>query len=694
MYCRYIQFVATVFLVFPAVHSSAQEEPDPYEWLETVEGERQLAWVRQHNEATLAVLEKHPQFQKLFEKNLEVYNSVDRIPRPQIRGEYIYNFWQDAQHERGLWRKVKISSYLQATPPWEVVLDLDSLSKVEGVKWTYEWATFLQPGYDRCMIALSRGGGDAVVQREYDLRLKQFVPDGFVVSEAKSGTSWVNENTLIVETDFGPGTMTKAGYPRVVKLWRRGSPLEKAPKIFEGDSTDNGAGGYTINVPERQFLFVEQQLTFFTSRLFSMENGALVRLDIPNDASFRGVLEGQLLVLLKSAWTSGPDTFQQGSLVSVDYHDLLRGIRTIRTIFKPTDKSNIRDVQCTKSLALVNVLDNISGELYEYSFLNGTWARKRVRAPEFGTVNLVNADEDADRYFFDFTNFLIPSSLYWVSGKGAIPLVVKSEPAFFDAGSFTVTQHAARSKDGTEVPYFLVAKRNLVRNGQTPVVLTGYGGFEIPMLPSYSATRGYSWLEKGGAFVLANIRGGGEFGPMWHQSVLKENRQKVYDDFIAVAEDLITSKVTSPKHLGIIGSSNGGLLVGVAITQRPDLFGAAVCWVPLLDMRRYSRLLAGASWMDEYGDPDKPEEWAFIRKYSPYHNLFPGRNYPPVFFITNMRDDRVHPAHARKMAAKMEGMGYKDYYYEDIEGGHGTATNKQLAFMYAMVYAYFMKELQ
>ena len=673
----------------------AQEATDPYLWLESIDGEQPLAWVREHNDATLAVLKQHPKFQHLYDKNLEVYNSSERIAYPEVHGQYIYNFWQDARNERGIWRRTIVAEYLKPQPNWEKVLDIDSLSKAEGEKWVYKGADFLYPDYSLCMVSLSRGGGDAVVMREFNLRSRQFVVDGFYVPEAKGGTSWEDENTLIVGSDFGTGTMSRAGYPRISKLWKRGTPLEKAMTIFAGDSTDVGVWGYTINTPERQFVFVSQGLTFFTQNLYSLEKSGLLRLDIPHDADFKGILRGQLILWLKSDWNVNGSTFQQGSLVSVEYTELLKGRRNIKVIFKPTDKSSISSVSGTKNLILVNVINNIRGELYEYSIPDGTWVRKKVAAPEYGTIGLVNADNDSDQYFFSFTNFLTPQSLYRMSGNNPEPAKIKSRPEFFDVRPFAVTQHEVKSKDGTVIPYFLVAKKDLSRNGKNPVILRGYGGFEIPSLPAYSATDGYSWLENGGAVVVANIRGGGEFGPMWHQSAMKENRQKVYDDFIAVAEDLIRSRITSPDHLGIVGASAGGLLVGAAFTQRPDLFGGVVCQVPLLDMRRYSRLLAGASWIDEYGDPDKPEEWAYIQKYSPYHNVFPGRKYPKVFFMTSTRDDRVHPGHARKMAAKMEDMGYKVYFYENIEGGHGAAaTNKELAFMNALVYSYFLRQLR
>jgi prolyl oligopeptidase len=685
---------AVAFVMFQAGTLFAQEAADPYAWLESIEGEKAIAWVRDHDETTLTALKARPEFQHLYDRNLEVYNSTEQISYPDTYGEYVYNFWQDARNERGLWRRTTRADYLMPHPKWEVVLDIDSLSKAEREQWIFKSADFLYPAYNLCMLSLSRGGGDAVVKREFDLRSKRFVTGGFAVPEAITFTSWKDENTLIIGSDFGPGTMTRAGYPRISKLWKRGTPLDKAVTILECDSSDNLVVGYAINRPERQFLIFGQARTFFTSRTYAMENEKLVQLDIPLDANLRGILKGQLIVWLKTDWKVGGAVYRGGTLVGVDYEKLLRGMGVVKVVFEPGEKSNINGVTSTKNLILVNVLNNIRGELFECSFVNGTWSRTRVAVPEYGTIGVVDRDLDSDQYFFTFTNFLTPTTLYRVPNKSATPEKVKSNPAFFDAKDLTVAQHEARSKDGTVIPYFLVARRDLAYTGTTPVVLKGYGGFEVPILPSYDATDGCSWLANGGAIAVANIRGGGEFGPSWHLAAMKENRQKVYDDFIAVAEDLIASKVTSPEHLGIVGGSNGGLLVGVAFTQRPDLFHGVACWVPLLDMKRYSKLLLGASWMEEYGDPDKPDEWAYIGKYSPYHNVFPDRKYPEVFFLTTTRDDRVHPAHARKMAAKMEGLGYKIYYYEHIEGGHGAATNKQRALMNSLQYTYFLQQLR
>jgi prolyl oligopeptidase len=694
MTVRTLHFFAIAIILLLGDSVRGQEKADPYLWLESIDGEKSFAWVHEHNDSTLAVLKQDPRFQKLYDRNLEVYNSADRIAYPEMHGSFVYNIWQDAKNERGIWRRTPLDSYLKPNPEWELVLDLDSLSKAEGEIWVFKWAAFLSPGDALCMLCLSRGGGDAVVAREFDLRTRRFVKGGFSLPEAKSGVSWQDENTLIVGTDFGKGTMTNAGYPRVSKIWKRGTELSTAVTLFEGESTDNGVSGSAVNTPERQYVFVDRYLTFFSSNVFAVEKGVLVPVHIPHDAAYE-ILGNQLIIWLKSDWKAGGTTYRQGSLLSEDYDAFLRGRRNLKTIFTPTERSSVHEVRVTRHLLLVSVINNIRGELYEYAYRDGTWGRNNVAAPEHGTISIVDANRESEHYFFTFTSFLTPQSLYHVTDRHPVPGKIASRKEYFDAAPFAVTQHEAKSKDGTMIPYFLVARKDLVRDGKNPVVLEGYGGFEIAMLPYYNATNGYSWLENGGTYVLANIRGGGEFGPRWHLSAMKKNRHKVHDDFIAVAEHLIHSGVTSPAHLGIVGGSNGGLLVGAAFTQRPELFGGVVCQVPLLDMKRYSKLLAGASWMAEYGDPDKPAEWAYIKKYSPYQNVHPGTKYPMVFFMTSTRDDRVHPGHARKMAARMEGQGHRIMYYENTEGGHGgSATNKQAAFMNALEFVYFLQRLR
>lgn len=673
---------------------SCQEAPDPYLWLEDVEGEQAMTWVKQHNEATLAVLKAQPAFEPTYQKALDILNSDKRIAYPGFQGDYIDNFWQDEKNERGLWRRTTLKEYLKPSPRWEILLDVDKLSRDEGQSWVYKGAVGFYPDYRLYLVSLSRGGGDAVVVREFDAGTKQFVKDGFCLPEAKGSLTWKDRDTVYVQTDFGPGTLTASGYPRVTKLWKRGTPLSEARTVFEGDANDVEVGASVINTPERQYDVIQRGITFYTSHFYAVEPGGLIKLDIPDDAILGGFFKNQMLVQLRSDWILGSRTHKQGSLISIDYNKYLKGDRVFETVAEPNERSNVVSHATTRNILLVEMLNNVRSELYEFRLKKGGWAKRRVDAPRLGTLSLGSTDEESDRYFFSYEGFLSPTSLYYCpDGKKARK--TKGLPDFFDTAGIEVRQLETTSKDGTRIPYFLVQPKAAKADGSNPTLLYGYGGFEIPELPSYSGVLGAAWLARGGVYALANIRGGGEFGPQWHQCALKENRQKCYDDFIAVAEDLVRRKITSPAHLGIMGGSNGGLLMGATFTQRPDLFNAVVCQVPLLDMKRYNKLLAGASWMAEFGNPDVPEEWAYISKYSPYHNLSAQKKYPQVFFCTSTKDDRVHPAHARKMAAAMEGMGHKVYYYENTEGGHAAATtNRQRALKTALSYGYLWMQLK
>ena len=672
----------------------SQDETDAYLWLEDVEGEKAMSWVTQHSDATLAVLKAQPAFEPTYRKALEILNSDKRIANPYFQGDYVNNFWQDEKNERGLWRRTTVQEYLKPLPRWDILLDVDKLSQDEGESWVYKGATGLYPDYRLYLVSLSRGGGDAVVVREFDAGTKQFVKDGFHLPEAKGSASWKDRDTVYVQTDFGPGSLTPSGYPRVTKLWKRGTPLSEARTVLEGEATDVEVGCYVINTPERQYDVIQRGITFYTSHTSVVEAGRLIKLEIPDDAVFGGFFKNQMLVRLRSDWTLGPRTYKQGSLIGIDYDKYLKGGRTFDTIVEPNERSNVVSHATTRNILLVEALNNVRSELYEFRLKEGHWEKQKVETPKLGTLSISSTDEKSDRYFFTYEGFLSPTSLYY-SPDGRQMQKVKSLPEFFDAADLTVQQSEAVSKDGTRIPYFLVQSKAAKTDGLNPTLLYGYGGFEIPELPSYSGSLGTAWLEKGGVYALANIRGGGEFGPRWHLGALKENRQNCYDDFIAVAEDLIRRKITSPPHLGIMGGSNGGLLMGAAFTQRPDLFNAVVCQVPLLDMKRYNTLLAGASWMAEFGNPDVPEEWAYISRYSPYHNLSVDKKYPQVFFYTSTKDDRVHPGHARKMAAKMEGMGCRVYYYENTEGGHAAAaTNRQRAMRTALSYGYLWMQLK
>ncbi len=669
---------------------------DPFLWLEEVDGAKALAWVNQQNAATTGVLTNHPKFKEVYDKTLEILNSKERIAYPSVRGEHVYNFWQDEQYPRGVWRRTPLSDYANENPSWETLVDFSALSEKEGENWSFKGVDVHRPDNDICMVRLSRGGGDAVVSREFDLEKKAFVENGFVLEEAKSDTSWLDRDTLLVGTDFGENSMTASGYPRVVKKWRRGTPLSAAELVFEGERDDVSVRSFVQVAADRKYVVVSRGISFYEGEYHALENGELIKLDLPLDADLNGFFKGHALVQTKSDWTVAGQTVRGGSLVAVAYEPLLEGKHEIDALFTPTARDSLGSVASTENQLIVRVFKGgRHDELFRHAFVDGTWTAEKMVAPELGTLSIISADDDSDRFFLTHESALEPRSLYYSPSIGASMVKMKSLPAFFAAEDYRVELHEAASKDGTMIPYTVVLPKAAKLDGANPALLYGYGGFEISLRPSYSPVMGSTWLANGGVFVTANIRGGGEFGPAWHQAARKENKQRSYDDFIAVSEDLIARGYCSAKTLGVQGGSNGGLLVGVVATQRPDLYEAVVCAIPLLDMMRYNKLLAGASWMAEYGNPDVPEEWAYIRKYSPYQNLAKDGDYPKILFTTSTRDDRVHPGHARKMAAKMEWFGLPFFYYENTEGGHGAGvTTEQRALTDSLERVYLLKMLK
>lgn len=681
-----------ILLIIAFVSFTTFAQKDKYLWLEDVENPKALEWVKQWNEKSLSVLKGHKNYQAVYDKNLEIYNSDERIPEPAIYGNFVFNFWQDKSNPRGIWRRIPAEDYIQGKTNWEILLDIDQLSVKDGEKWVFKGAVGLFPKYNRFLVSLSRGGGDAVVTNEFDATAKSFVENGFYLPEAKGGASWIDENTLMVSTDFGDG-MTTSGYPKKVKIWKRGTALKDAKLVFEGSETDMGTWGMSEIKEHKTYRIITQRTSFYSGSYHVVENEKLIKAELQEDAVLSGIFNDMVILELKSDWETGGKTWKQGSVLSIPYNDLITGKKNFELIVLPDERSSVTSISTTKNVLLVNMLNNVKSELYKFTWENG-WKTEKMNAPEFGNITMSATDENSDKFFFYFTNFLEPSTLYFGDASTGELKKVKSLPSFFPTEKYQVQQFEAVSKDGTKIPYFVVNLKEMKYTGNNPTLLYAYGGFEIPMLPSYNSVTGTAWLENGGVYVLANIRGGGEFGPRWHQAGLKKNRQRVFDDFHAVAESLIDKKITSPKKLGIFGGSNGGLLVGVAYTQRPDLYGAVVCAVPLFDMKRYNKLLAGASWMAEYGNPDIPEDWEYISKYSPYQNIKPEMNYPEVFFTTSTRDDRVHPGHARKAVAKMDELGYKVYYFENTEGGHaGASTNEQRAQMYALIYTYLQMKL-
>ena len=669
---------------------------DPYLWLEEVTSEEALAWARERNQQSRGELEAVPGFAAMRDRIRGILDSKDKTPYVAKQGKLYYNFWTDEKHPKGLLRRTTLAEYRKQTPAWETVLDLDALAAKEQENWVWGGYSCLYPTYDRCLITLSRGGGDAAVVREFDLGTKSFVEGGFTVPEAKSDVAWKDRDTVYVATDFGPGSLTASGYPRLVKEWKRGGKLADAALVYEARPSDIAASAGRSWDHGKPRDFVHRTITTYTSEVYLRDAaGTLTRIDVPLDANV-GIWSDHLLVTLRSDWELPGRTWPRGALLATPLADFLAGGRAFAMLFEPAPNRSLDGVARFKSSLVTNELEDIQNRLYVWTPGGGTWSRQPLgTGDEVGSRSLwpVEAGCDSDEYWLHETDFLTPSSLS-LGTLGRPPELLKRSPAFFDATGLVAEQRFATSRDGTRVPYFQISRASLALDGQAPTVLYGYGGFEISLTPGYDPISGAAWLERGGVYAVANIRGGGEYGPAWHQAALRHDRQRAYDDFIAVAEDLIARKVTSPAHLGIVGGSNGGLLTGVMLTQRPELFGAVVCSVPLLDMKRYHKLLAGASWMEEYGDPDRPEDWSVLARYSPYQNVREGVRYPRVLFTSSTRDDRVHPGHARKMVARMREQGHDVLYYENIEGGHGgAADNEQHALMQALQFAFFAKQL-
>jgi prolyl oligopeptidase len=663
---------------------------DPFLWLEEVDGERALDFVRAGNARTLGELKSRANFGSIHEAVREVLDSQDRIPQVEKLGEHLYNFWQDRANPRGVWRRTTWQQFRAPTTSWEPVLDLDVLAREEGENWVWKGVQCLPPAYERCLVTLSRGGGDAAVVREFDLRSRQFVPDGFNLPEAKTAIQWRDLDTVYVGTDFGPGSLTDSGYARIVKRWQRGTPLADAVTVFEGQRSDVFAGAWVDHDPRSFREGFVRSIAFYRSETWLKHCDSMVMLDLPQDAE--PALVGRWLVVrLRSPYSTGQGQFPAGALIAAEAAAFLGGDCAFEALFVPSPRAALQGWTATRDSLVLDILDKVRSRPVRLTHGPKGWVREDIILPGLGSATIAAVDHlNSDDVWITYQDFLTPPTLL-LSAPGRPLDTVKTMPAFFNVSGMTVEQLEATSADGTCVPYFVIGSRDRV-NG--PTLLYGYGGFEISLQPVYNGAIGRAWLARGGMLVIANIRGGGEFGPEWHQAALRANRQRAYDDFIAVAEDLIRRGITTSRQLGIMGRSNGGLLVGAVLTQRPELFGAVVCGVPLLDMRRYHRLLAGASWMAEYGDPDQPVDWAFISAYSPYQRVAVERRYPPTLFITSTRDDRVHPGHARKMYARMQSQGHHVRYFENLEGGHaGAADNAQLALMSALQYTFLWQQL-
>ncbi|PQA88033.1 prolyl oligopeptidase family serine peptidase [Hyphococcus luteus] len=680
-----------------------QTQDDPYQWLENIEGEKALDWVRAQNARSQEALEADPRFAPMYEEALSVLTSKARLALGSIHNGYVYNFWQDDEHVRGVWRRASVESYRAGAPEWETLVDVDALAEEEDRNWVWGGVDCLSPDYTHCMVELSDGGSDAAFWREFDSSDKAFVEGGFYIPEGKSSVAWLGPDTLLVGADTGEGSLTTSGYPRTVRRLARDAALDEAPVLYEGEETDVAVAAAVEQDNGGAHVFVVRSPSFFESEYYYARSeddalGDLEKLPLPMNADFEGVLGGRAIFLLREEWTYDGETYESGAVIAYG----LAGAEA-QTVMTPAANQSVEDVEIGKSGLVISYLEDVSGKAARFTpRKKGGWKRKEIGLPDNGVIEIISAGGGTDDAMLSFESLTRPEALYYAPARGKLKKIAET-PAFYDATGVVVEQRFATSADGTKVPYFIMGLDSVLKQGNAPTVQYGYGGFLIPILPVYyedparpqhGALAGLMWVKRGGVLVLSNIRGGGEYGPKWHQAALKENRQRAFDDFIAISEDLIETGVTSPEKLGAIGRSNGGLLMGAMLTQRPDLYAAIDCGVPLFDMKRYNKLLAGASWMGEYGDPDIPEEWAYISKYSPYQNLKAGEPYPKVLFYTSTKDDRVHPGHARKAAAKMDGLGYDFFYYENIEGGHGgTANQDQLAYRTALEYAYFARML-
>jgi prolyl oligopeptidase len=681
-----------------AVAALPVEQVDKYQWLEDVQGERSIAWVKAHNARSEDVLEKDPRFAELKESALKIYESPDRLPMPVLKEGTIYNTWQDAEHVRGILRRTTLADYLNTEPHWQTIIDYDALAKQDKQEWVASGLNCLFPGNSLCLVSLSAGGEDADTLREFDLKTAKFVEHGFVLPHSKQTVAWLDKDSLLVARDWGAGTMTKSGYPFVVKLWKRGQALDQAKEVFRGTENDVDASGLTLNDSQGHHVTLfEHALNFFETEYFLWTPDGNKKLALPRKVDVNGLLDNQLIVTVNQDWKPSDTIIPMGSVLSLDMDAVKRDPENLKPtqVFTPSAKEFAQEVQTTRGHLLLTTLEDVRGRAYVYTrSAKGEWTSKKLDLPDNQTVRIVSANGADDRFFLQVQGFLTPNSL--LLGDPATHLLkeAKSLPPRFDASQDVVEQLEAKSKDGTMIPYFVVHRKDLQYDGTNPTLMTAYGGFQVAETPTYSGVTGKLWLERGGVFVLANIRGGGEFGPAWHEAGLTTHRQRIYDDFAAVGEDLVTRKITSPRRLGIEGGSNGGLLMGVEFTQHPEMWNAVIIDVPLLDMLRFEKIAAGASWVGEYGSVSVPQERAFLASISPYNQLRPDVNYPEPLIFTTTKDDRVGPVHARKFAARLEEFQKPFFYYEIIEGGHNSGANlKEQAETRAVDFIYLTRKL-
>jgi prolyl oligopeptidase len=678
--------------------AGAASPSDPYLWLEDQRGARAMAWVATENAKTTGVLEKDPRFASLFRDALAVAQASDRIPNVRFIAGQLYNFWQDSAHVRGIWRRTTLASYRTASPQWTTVLDLDSLARAEKANWVWEGADCALPAERRCLLGLSDGGEDAVTLREFDLATRSFPKNGFILPHGKQNVAWVGEDTLLVSREWNKGELTASGYPYIVKRLVCGQPLTASVEVYRGSPKDVSVGPASLfDGAGHRAVILYRGVSFFEREYYGVGTSGVTKLALPLKSRPVAMVDGQLIVKLSEPWNEGATHIRTGSLAAFDLAKAAATPERLSpvAVFEPGPRESVGGASATRDRLVATVYENVRGRAFVFKrAANGTWTRAPLPLPDNLAVSIADVNLNGTEALLNVAGFLTPSSVWLADAHAASIAVAKTLRPQFDASRDTVEQRQATSKDGTKVPYFVVHPKAMRLDGSNPTVMTAYGGFEISNPPAYSGTIGKLWLEHGGVFVLANIRGGGEFGPAWHEAGLKTHRQVIYDDFAAVAQDLIASKITSPRRLGIMGGSNGGLLMGVELTQHPDLWNAVDIQVPLLDMLRYEQIDAGASWVGEYGSVSVPAERAFLASISPYQNLKVGVNYPETLIWTTTKDDRVGPQHARKFAAKMSAMGLPYLFFEVTEGGHGAGANlREQAHTSAMEYVYFARKL-
>lgn len=678
---------------------AAAPDDDAYTWMEEIEGSRALDWAKAENARSLPQLQNDPRYAGLYADALKIATAKDRIPNVGFAGDgSLRDYWQDAEHVRGVWRMASLESYRSGDPAWKTILDIDALTKVESANWVWKGADCLPPADRYCLVSLSNGGKDAVEVREFDAQTGAFVDGGFKLPEGKHRFDWIDKDTLLLVTEWAKGDVTTSGYPFIAKVLKRGQPLSAAREVFRGRKEDGGYGvqGIVLRDPEGvvQAVVIMRPLDTFNAEYHLLTDTGTARLDLPAKSSIQGYLDGRMIVSLEDNWVA--KGMKEGDLVDFDLAAVKAAPGSLKPelVLRPTESQSVEQVATTRGRLVIALLDNVKGQVLSYRRQDGAWTSTRLDLPQDSTIAIASASDADDRLIVNVASYLTPNSQWLADASGGQPAQLRALPARFDASKFVTEQFWATSKDGTKVPYFVVRAKDMKLDGANPTLLYAYGGFLVSQSPAYAATVGKLWLEKGGVYVVANIRGGGEFGPRWHNAGLKLNRMRVYDDFFAVSEDLIARKITKPAKLGIMGGSNGGLLMGVALTKRPELYNAVVIQVPLFDMIGYDHIGAGSSWIGEYGDPKVPEERAMLMSYSPYQNLKPGQKYPRVFIETSTKDDRVHPAHARKAAARLKEYGYDYLYYENIDGGHAAAANlNERAMRQALEYTYLMQRL-